>query len=169
MRQAAKTACIKFTNSLIELSQSVKKVSDAATALLVSVDKAHKAIIAEHEDMWQVLLLLYLVLWFLFSFGMHFQAGQTSLIGGMICRVHLKEQDRKVWGFIFVSVGNCKAFKWRKKDKSVVDLSPLHSSDILEFNSGDPGGRFFPFCCQLLLFLIKSLELVRFKTMANLT
>jgi hypothetical protein len=54
-------------------------------------------------------------------------------------------QENK-WGFAFLSIGDCKAFHWKKSDGTITDLTAMNRQNVA--NATDPGGRIGPYVGQ---------------------
>jgi len=88
---------------------------------------AHHAIIARDNDNWD--------------------SGTATLLGGILLPVQFMENEvgsvETQWGFMFGSVGDCKAFIWSPKKKKIKDITYGNRRNVL-----DPsycGGRLGPY------------------------
>ena len=72
------------------------------------------------------------------------EAGQCTLLGGVLAQINRPKSgsNAEEWAFIFGSVGDCKAFLWRKETKEVIDLT--YDGDEGRLNVTDSGGRLGP-------------------------
>ncbi len=43
-------------------------------------------------------------------------------------------------GFVFLNIGDCKAFHWRKKDGKISDMTALNRGNVTD--ASDPGNPF---------------------------
>jgi len=98
----------------------VKRFREIGNILVEALDAAHDGILEGKKDIWM--------------------AGSTTLLGG-VC-VPLKEGAPSDWGWVGITVGDCKAFHWREKEKVVVDLTEGNRINITD--PRDPGGRIGP-------------------------
>lgn len=109
-----------------------------ANQLLELIVKAHNKIIEGKDDI--------------------FDAGTTTLLAGVLCRIEDSQdemtssvddfevaehtvQDKK-WGWIGISVGDCKVFRWSSTTNKVLDLTM--SSRLKPQDVNDCGGRLGP-------------------------
>ena len=76
--------------------------------------------------------------------------GTTTLLGGVLAKVILPNQkdnepkNIKDWVFIFASIGDCKAFLYDKKKKTVEELTPDSRGENF-MDASDCGGRIGPY------------------------
>jgi serine/threonine protein phosphatase PrpC len=114
-RDASMTASNTFTEHIHKRLSEVKDSHAIAKVLFHGLVEAHYKVISGNDD-----------------------AGTTTILGGVI--LPIGEQDGLSL-FIFISVGDCKAY-WRKASTGkVVDLSVRISA----FDAKDPGGRIGPY------------------------
>jgi hypothetical protein len=98
--------------------------------LLSALSWCHYKIIEGKEDIWE--------------------AGTTTLLGGIMVPIKLSKEDIKNEGkeifkaaFVFVSVGDCKAFHYSKKTKNILDLTKGNRKNV--YDARDSGGRLGPY------------------------
>lgn len=126
-QQAAIRASKAFIEFLDENSDDFKLTNNIASHLTGSAEAAHNAIIKGYEnDIWQ--------------------AGTTTLLGGVLLELEPDNEQIPKWGFIFLSVGDCKAFHWNHKTGEVTDITEGNRGKVTD--ASDPGGRLGPFTGQ---------------------
>lgn len=116
--EAARVACKAFMDYMTARMDDIVDVQECGHCLLRAFDKASREIIVGKDDIWD--------------------AGTTTLIGGVL----LELEDNK-WGFLCVSVGDCKAFRYSIKNKEVIDVTQGNRRNLT--NPSDPGGRLGPY------------------------
>ncbi len=115
-RDASHTACNRFTEYIHNHLSEVKDSHALAKLLFHGLVEAHYKVISGNDD-----------------------AGTTTILGGVI--VPIGEQDGLSL-FIFISVGDCKAYCRKASSGIVVDLSVETRTSA--FDAKDPGGRIGP-------------------------
>ncbi len=77
------------------------------------------------------------------------EAGTTTLLGGIMVPIKLSKEEMKAEGkdafkvaFVFVSVGDCKAIHFSKKTKKAFDLTKGNRKNV--YDARDSGGRLGP-------------------------
>jgi serine/threonine protein phosphatase PrpC len=70
-----------------------------------------------------------------------YSVGTSTMIAGMVMELAKPDKEGK-WVFVFVSVGDCKAYLWSKKLGKAVDLTQGNRQNISDVR--DPGGRLGP-------------------------
>lgn len=80
---------------------------DAGHYLLRALSFCHFKIIEDKEDLWE--------------------AGTTTLLGGMLFRLKRSKEEKETknepYVFVCVSVGDCKAYLFSSKNKTVSDIT----------------------------------------------
>lgn len=127
-QKAAIAASKAFIDYLVEKMDSFQLTNEIAQHLMTAAEEAHNAILKGYEnDVWQ--------------------AGTTTLLGGIIQElVPENPSQTPVWGFVFLSVGDCKAFHWNHKTGRVTDITEGNRGNVTD--ATDPGGRLGPFTGQ---------------------
>lgn len=101
------------------MRKNQKKLTDTHTlghSLYDAINEAHRAVCAkkiEGED----------------------AAGTTTLLGGMLA----KQEQGNQWVFTCVNVGDCKAFLFSMRTKTIMDITEGNRTSLK--NARDPGGR----------------------------
>jgi len=128
---AAKGAFVEFLkahqNDIVELR-------DVGHILLQALSYCHHKIIEGREDIWE--------------------AGTTTLLGGMTLRVKKTKEEREAdkekdkdkdfrWVWVCVSVGDCKAFHFKAASKVIYDITAGNRRNA--HDAKDPGGRLGPY------------------------
>jgi serine/threonine protein phosphatase PrpC len=129
-REAAIKATKAFANHLAT-NQDFVDLKECGHILLHGITASHNAIIQGKEDVWD--------------------AGTTTLLGGIIVEIkpnpnlNNNGSDLKInkWGFICVSVGDCKAYYWNSVTKKVTDITEGNRQNLTD--PTDPGGRIGPY------------------------
>eukprot|EP01117_Protostelium_nocturnum_P000783 TRINITY_DN1099_c0_g1_i2.p1 TRINITY_DN1099_c0_g1~~TRINITY_DN1099_c0_g1_i2.p1 ORF type:complete len:1136 (+),score=394.67 TRINITY_DN1099_c0_g1_i2:295-3702(+) len=123
-QRAAQRASAEFIKFLQEHSEEYVTLEDVGQNLLLAASAAHNSIIKGHEDdIWA--------------------AGTTTLLGGIMLQFEQIGENDPQWGFAFLSVGDCKAFLWRKSDGAIADMTALNRGNLTD--GTDPGGRLGPY------------------------
>lgn len=101
----------------------VPDLHEAAHFLLRAFAEADKKIMEGKEEVWE--------------------AGTTTLIGGLLVQLVPDDEDDPRWGFVCCSVGDCKAFLWSARKRKVIDITAGNRSNVID--TKDPGGRLGPY------------------------
>ncbi|EGG21549.1 protein phosphatase 2C-related protein [Cavenderia fasciculata] len=136
--EAATNATNAFLTFLEDNHHFINTIRKAGSFLLAAMTAAHKGIIAGKSEVWE--------------------AGTTTLIGGMLTKIK-KERDNNAilkrmsslsfvevdsdWVFIGVTLGDCKAFHYSKKNKIFTDITKGNRTNVSD--ARDPGGRLGPY------------------------
>jgi serine/threonine protein phosphatase PrpC/uncharacterized FlaG/YvyC family protein len=123
-REAAQRACHAFVEFLSQphIQSQIRDTQDCKHFLLRALSKAHDKILEGKSD--------------------PFDAGTTTLLGGMIIKINEQDYDFDEWAFVCVSVGDCKAFVWNPNTQTVVDITHGNRNPNQEIT--DCGGRLGP-------------------------
>jgi len=119
-RDAARKATKIFTEYLMKHQKDIVTARDVGYLVLRAYLAAHNSII---EGRTQETL---------------FQAGTTTMLAGLVL-----ELEHAQWGFVCVSLGDCKAFRWSAKTGEVRDATEGNRGNITD--ARDPGGRLGPY------------------------
>jgi serine/threonine protein phosphatase PrpC len=124
-REAAQRACHAFVEFLAQpkVQSEIRDTQDCKHFLLRAMAKAHDKILEGKED--------------------PFDAGTTTLLGGMVLKINEPDYDLDEWAFVCVSVGDCKAFVWNHTTQTVVDVTQGNRTPNQEIT--DCGGRLGPY------------------------
>lgn len=116
-QQAAISATLAFKEYLGEKHKEIRNVQDAGHFLYRAFSEAHKKIIEGKEDIWE--------------------AGTTTLLGGMCLELQKEKEDDPQWGFVCASVGDCKAYRVSHKTGMVTDVTA--GNRMCQKDAKDPG------------------------------
>lgn len=144
--EAATNATNGFISFLMENHLEVNTVRKAGSFLLAAMTAAHKSIIAGKSEV--------------------FESGTTTLIGGILAKIKPESENIKrmsnihnhavggiedhqsssSWVFVGVTLGDCKAFHYSKKDHTFSDITKGNRQNVSD--ARDPGGRLGPYIRQ---------------------
>jgi len=128
---AAKSAFIDYLRSR---QADIVELRDVGHYLLQALSYCHHKIVDGKEDVWE--------------------AGTTTLLGGMLLRVKRPKEERKPsdkndendkyrWVWVCVSIGDCKAFHYKAAHKEIYDITAGNRRN--PYDAKDPGGRLGPY------------------------
>lgn len=122
VREAAEKASQTFLQYLLTQTASMRTTHDVAHTLLSGIARAHQSLCeSQAKKKWS--------------------SATCTLLGGMLTRVHLPQREVG-WMFLFLSLGDCKAFHYSKKTRSFTDIT--HTNRNMSHDASDPGGRIGP-------------------------
>eukprot|EP01114_Cavostelium_apophysatum_P012568 TRINITY_DN2843_c0_g1_i1.p1 TRINITY_DN2843_c0_g1~~TRINITY_DN2843_c0_g1_i1.p1 ORF type:complete len:489 (-),score=148.62 TRINITY_DN2843_c0_g1_i1:119-1585(-) len=133
--EASNTAKSSFVEYLKAHLGEINELRDAGHYLLQALSYCHHKICEGKEDVWE--------------------AGTTTLLGGMLLRVkktkeevkaeglNAKDADSFRWVWICVSIGDCKAFHFSAAAKTVIDITKGNRRNV--YDPKDCGGRLGPY------------------------
>jgi hypothetical protein len=120
-------AAILASNELVSYigvrCQNILDVRTMGRNLLKAFMMAHKKIIAPKEDVWD--------------------AGTTTLLGGVVMPIAESPADSKQWAFVCASVGDCKAFLYSSLTKRFHEITAGNRNNLTD--ASDCGGRLGPY------------------------
>jgi len=123
----AKSAFVEYLKSHINEMSNIREIG---YYLLSALSYCHYKIVEGKEDIWE--------------------AGTTTLLGGLIAPIKLSKEEIKAEGkdafkaaFVFVTVGDCKAFHFSKKTRKAWDLTKGNRKNV--YDARDSGGRLGPY------------------------
>jgi len=123
----AKSAFVEYLKTHVS---EMTTVAEIGYYLLSALSYCHHKIIEGKEDIWE--------------------AGTTTLLGGIMAPIKLSKDEQKTEGkdtfkvaFTFVTVGDCKAFHFSKKTKKAYDLTKGNRKNV--YDARDSGGRLGPY------------------------
>jgi len=119
-REASNKAKDNFTLYIQNNITNAKNLKSIGPILIAALDAAHYSIVEDKKDIWM--------------------AGTTTLLGGLC--VPMKGSAPTKWGFVGITIGDCKAYLWKEKEKEVIDLTEGNRMNITD--PRDPGGRIGP-------------------------
>jgi hypothetical protein len=124
-REAAQRACHAFVEFLSQphVQSQIRDTRDCRHFLLRAMAKAHDKIIEGKAD--------------------PFDAGTTTLLGGILLKINEQDYDFNEWAFVCVGVGDCKAFVWNHLTQTVVDITQGNRTPTQDIS--DCGGRLGPY------------------------
>jgi len=126
---AAKSAFVEY---LRNHQSEIEELRDAGHYLLQALSYSHFKICEGKEDIWE--------------------AGTTTLLGGMLFRIKKSKEEVKAegkekesfkWVWVCVSIGDCKAFHYTAATKQVRDITEGNRRSV--YDAKDPGGRLGPY------------------------
>ncbi|EGC30847.1 hypothetical protein DICPUDRAFT_157374 [Dictyostelium purpureum] len=123
---AAKDAIAAFAQYFNERQNDINSLQDAGHFLLRAFCEAHNKIVEGKPDIWE--------------------AGTTTLLGGLVLEFEQASEDQPKWGFLCASVGDCKAFLISHKMKQAIDVTNGNRCNLSD--TRDPGGRLGPYVGQ---------------------
>lgn len=118
--EAAVRATETFVAFLAEHIGHITSIRGAGPFLLAALTRAHNSI-TEGREIWD--------------------SGTTTLIGGLL--LPLSGTSEGKWGFVCVSLGDCKAFHYSQKTSTFVDITRGNRRNLTD--AKDPGGRLGPY------------------------
>eukprot|EP01122_Echinamoeba_exundans_P000781 TRINITY_DN10716_c0_g1_i1.p1 TRINITY_DN10716_c0_g1~~TRINITY_DN10716_c0_g1_i1.p1 ORF type:complete len:468 (-),score=76.59 TRINITY_DN10716_c0_g1_i1:75-1478(-) len=120
---AATAAIGAYEAYMDEHHAHMKDLVDAGHFLLRAFSQGHNKIVEGKEDIWE--------------------AGTTTLFGCFLLEIEPPKGSDAQWGLLCANVGDCKAFLYSKKNKTVIDIT---SGDTIYVKDRcDPGGRLGPY------------------------
>lgn len=128
-REAALRASTKFVEYMTSEKNSIYTTRQAAKAILRAFLQAHKAIVSGVPE------------------DIMFMCGTTTMLGGIAFPLSQDYQDGEPgegekWAFVFVSLGDCKAYRYNHRTKQLSDISIIFRETAID--PRDPGGRLGP-------------------------
>ncbi|KYR02720.1 protein phosphatase 2C-related protein [Tieghemostelium lacteum] len=123
---AARDAITAFSNYFNQRQDEITTLQDAGHFLLRAFCEAHNKIVEGKNDIWD--------------------AGTTTLLGGLVLELDTQEEGAPKWGFLCASVGDCKAFLVSHKKKEALDVTNGNRCNLSD--TRDPGGRLGPYVGQ---------------------
>lgn len=72
-----------------------------------------------------------------------YQAGTTTMLGGMLLEIEPENANDPKWIFVYVGLGDCKTFHWDSKTGEISDITEGNRTNITD--ARDPGGRLGPY------------------------
>jgi len=129
--EASNAAKSSFIDYLRSRQGDIVELRDVGHYLLQALSYCHHKIVEGKEDVWE--------------------AGTTTLLGGMLFRVKKPKEERKSndenekyrWVWICVSIGDCKAFHYKAAQKEIYDITAGNRRNA--YDAKDPGGRLGPY------------------------
>lgn len=118
--EAAVRASESFVSFLAQHIGYITSIRGAGPFLLAALTRAHNSI-TEGREIWD--------------------SGTTTLIGGLLLPLSGTSEGR--WGFVCVSLGDCKAFHYSQKTRTFVDITKGNRRNLTD--ARDPGGRLGPY------------------------
>lgn len=120
----AATAAIGAYESYMDAHhKDMKDLIDAGHFLLRAFSEGHNKIFEGKDDIWD--------------------AGTTTLFGCFLLEIQPPKSAQAQWALLCANVGDCKAFLYSKKNKTVIDIT---SGDTIYVKDRcDPGGRLGPY------------------------
>lgn len=125
-RDAARAASSAFVRYLANHQGEIKDVQHAGRLILRALSVAHSEIINSSDANSHLI-------------------GTTTILGGIVVELNLAEDSHESlpdYGFIFGSVGDCKAFHWCAQTGQISDITQSNRSGSL--SASDCGGRLGP-------------------------
>jgi hypothetical protein len=118
--EAAVRATETFVSFLAQHVSHITSMRGAGPFLLAALTRAHNSI-TEGREIWD--------------------SGTTTLIGGLLLPLSGTSEGR--WGFVCVSLGDCKAFHYSQRTRTFVDITRGNRRNLTD--AKDPGGRLGPY------------------------
>eukprot|EP00028_Trichosphaerium_sp_Am-I-7-wt_P006291 CAMPEP_0168520060 /NCGR_PEP_ID=MMETSP0405-20121227/7721_1 /TAXON_ID=498012 /ORGANISM="Trichosphaerium sp, Strain Am-I-7 wt" /LENGTH=394 /DNA_ID=CAMNT_0008540787 /DNA_START=37 /DNA_END=1221 /DNA_ORIENTATION=- len=123
-KEAANRAKNAFVVYLSGKMGEVKTIKEIGDVLISALHHANHAIVFDKNDPWM--------------------AGTTTLLGGVVVQIDNKHYPTDPsWAFVCCTIGDCKAFVFKDKEKEVVDITAGNRIDVTD--ARDPGGRIGPY------------------------
>jgi len=110
------------------LTQDIKSLHLLGQLFIQALEAAHQAIFKASRN----------VITLQFQNWDNWDVGTTTILAGIV--IPVPEGD---FGFVCVSVGDCKVFKYSVRDNSVKDLTVGNRTNLMD--ARDPGGRIGPY------------------------
>mmetsp|Transcript_3052 Transcript_3052/g.4142 ORF Transcript_3052/g.4142 Transcript_3052/m.4142 type:complete len:733 (-) Transcript_3052:739-2937(-) len=120
-REAALIAAKTFVEEMRKLLSDSVSTRHAVLLMLRAFQAIQSSILGGKADVWS--------------------AGTTTILGGLL--LPLVETEVAKWVFVFLNLGDCKAYHWSAKQRKVTDITAGNRLDINDMR--DPGGRLGPY------------------------
>jgi len=122
-REASNRLRDNFVLYFTEKAKNVKTLKDISEHLVTSFAYANHYISYDKSDIWM--------------------AGTSTALGGLVVELERdKDSTLPAWAFVFITIGDCKCFKYDVNTETCVDVTAGNRMNITD--ARDPGGRLGP-------------------------
>jgi serine/threonine protein phosphatase PrpC len=122
-RQASNRLKDQFVSYFTEKVKSLRSLKEIGEHLVTAIAYANYYISYDKKNIWM--------------------AGTTTALGGLLVELDTsKDSTLPPWAFVFISIGDCKCFKFDKNTQTCEDVTIGNRMNITD--ARDPGGRLGP-------------------------